>query len=311
MTQRMIVFLLGGALALTLAGCGGGDDMPLLAGNNQQAMAEGTALYQQAKAADDAGDSKKAIKLYDRVANRYPQIAEAAQARFRQAELLEQRGDVLDSFKAYQKFLTRFQGSGLYATALERQARMAQAAADGTIKNSFLGIKSRLSTEKLVEMLGQVRDNAPQSATASKAQFTIGELHRSDKKTAKAIEAYRTLVREQPESKEAPDAMFQIGVVLTEEANRGNQNLATIDLAREAFNDYLNQYPGHPRNAEARERIASLRVMDVDRAFEVAEYYHKTKRYESAKIYYREVVKRVPSGPVHDQAAARLRELGE
>lgn len=311
MTQRMIVFLLGGALALTVASCGGGDDMPLLAGNTQQAVAEGTALYQQAKAADDAGDSKKAVKLYDRVANRYPQISEAAQARFRQAELLEQRGDVLDAFKAYQKFLTRFQGSALYATALERQARMAQDAADGTIKNSFLGIKSRLSTDKLVEMLGQVRDNAPQSPTASKAQFTIGELHRADKKATKAIEAYRTLVRDQPESKEAPDAMFQIGVALTEEANRGNQNLATIDLAREAFNDYLNQYPGHPRNAEARQRIASLGAMDLDRTFEVAEYYYKTKRYDSAKHYYRDVLRRAPSGPLHNQAADRLRELGE
>ncbi len=312
MTLRTIqLSLFSGALAFALAGCGGSDDVPLLTGNTHQAIAEGTALYQQAKAADQAGNAKSAIKLYDRTANRYPHISEAAQARFRQAELLQQQGNVQESFKAYQKFLTRFQGSGLYSSALARQAGMAQAAADGTIRNSFLGIKSRLSHDKLVEMLGQVRDNAPQSPTASKAQFTIGELHRSKKKSAKAIEAYRALVRDQPESKEAPEAMFQIGVAHTEEAKRGNQNLATIELAREAFSDYLNQYPGHHRNAEARRRIASLGTMDLAGALKVAEYYDKTKRYESAKIYYRDIVKRAPAGPMRDRAAARLRELGE
>lgn len=296
---------------MLVIGCGPDYDMPLMAGNNQAVSAEGTALYQQAKQADDAGDAKRAIKLYERVATRYSFVDTAPQARFRQAELLEQRGEVLKAFKAYQEFLTRFQGSGLYSTALSRQAQMAQAAADGEIRNSFLGLKTRLSIEKIVEMLGQVRDNAPKSPTASKAQFTIGELHRRDKKAAKAIEAYRQLVRDQPECKEAPDAMFQIGVVLTEEADRGNQNQATIDLAREAFNDYLNQYPGHYRNGEARQRIAGLGGRDLDRTFEIAEYYRKTQQFDSAKVYYRDVVKRAPAGAMQDKARARLREMGE
>ena len=311
MMRRTLFSLSGLVVATFLAGCGSDPDMMLMAGNNQGAIAEGNALYQQAKQADDAGQTGKAIKLYDRTATRYSYIDNAPQARFRQAELLEQNGEVLKAFKAYQEFLTRFQGSGLYSTALSRQARLANAAAEGEIKNSFLGLKTRLSVEKIVEMLGQVRDNAPKSATAAKAQFMIGELHRKDKKAAKAIAAYRQLVRDQPDCKEAPDAMFQIGVALTEEADRGNQNMATIDLAREAFNDYLNQYPGHHRNAEARQRIAGLGGRDLDRSFEIAEYYFKTGQFESAKVYYRDIVKRSGSGKLHDKSKARLREMGE
>ena len=296
---------------MVLLGCGSDYDMPLMAGNNQGAAAEGNALFQQAKQADDSGDAKRAIKLYEQTATRYSFIDAAPQARFRQAELLEQRGDVLKAFKAYQEFLTRFQGSGLYATALSRQAKMAQAAADGKIKNNFLGVKTRLDIDKIVEMLGQVRDNAPKSPTASKAQFTIGELYHKDKEAAKAIAAYSQLVRDQPESTEAPEAMFQIGVVRTEEADRGNQNLATIDLAREAFNDYLNQYPGHHRNAEARQRIASLGGRDLQRSFEIAEYYRKTGQLDSAKVYYRDILKRSTTGDLHDRSRERLRELGE
>jgi outer membrane protein assembly factor BamD (BamD/ComL family) len=314
MTRHLLIPVLCGAAAIWLAGCGPSTDMPLVGSNSQSAVGEGEALYQEAKRADHAGNAKRASKLYDQTATRYPYIDAAPQARFRQAELLEQQGQTLKAFEAYQKFLSRFQASNLYATALSRQARMAQAAADGEIKTRFLGLKTKLDIDKVAEMLAQVRDNAPKSATAAKAQFTIGELYQGRKKTkeaALAISAYRQLVQDQPDSREAPEALFRIGVVYTEEADRGNQNQATLDLAREAFNDYLNQYPGHHRNAEARALIAGLGSRDLQRSFDIAEYYVKTKQYESAKVYYRDIIKRSPAGKLHDDARARLKELGE
>jgi outer membrane protein assembly factor BamD (BamD/ComL family) len=313
MTPRFIYPLaLGAAAAVLLVSCGSSkDDLPIMAGDTSGASSAGEGLYQQAKAADDAGKVNKAIKLYDDTATRYPFAPSSAQARFRQAELLQQKGEILDSFEAYQQLLTRFQGSGLYSTALDRQAGMAQSAADGEVKSGFLGIKSKLSLDKTVEMLGQVRDNAPRSRTASKAQFTVGQLYESKKKHKEAIAAYRQLVREQPEAPEAPEALFRVGDILVNQADQGNQNRATLDLAREAFNDYLMQYPGHSKNAEARRKISSLGSRDVERTFETAEFYNRTGQFESAKIYYRDVVKRSSYGKTHDAAKARLKELGE
>lgn len=311
MTLRFISPLACSALGFLVLSCGSSSDLPLMAGNTQGAASEGEAIYQQAKQADDAGDKSSAIKLYDRTATRYPFANSAPQARFRQAELLEQDGQIVKAFEAYQKFLTRFQASNLYSAALASQARIAQAAAAGKVKKSFLGIRSTLDTDKVVEMLGQVRDNAPKTPTATKAQFTIGELYQSEHKAAKAIEAYRQVVRDQAESPEAPEALFRIGVVFTEDANRGNRNQATLDLAREAFNDYLAQYPGHFRNAEARKLLASLSSRELQGSFDIAEFYFKTGQLESAKVYYRDVLKRVPSGPLHDASRARLKQLGE
>lgn len=311
MTFRLIGPVLLSVSALLLSSCGSSDEVPLLAGNTQAHSAEGETLYHKAKADDDAGKTSKAIKQYDKVATRYPFAPSAAQARFRQAELLQQKGDVPESFDAYQKLLTRFQGSGLYSTALNRQAKMAQEVADGDVKSSFLGLKSRYSVEKTTEMLGKVRDNAPKSRTASKAQFTIGELYQGKKKSKEAIASYRQLVRDQPESPEAPEALFRVGVILLEEANRGNHNQANLDLAREAFSDYLTQYPGHSRNADARNFISSLKGMDLDRSYNIAEFYLKTGKTEAAKVYYRDITKRSQSGKIHDAAKARLKQLGE
>ena len=311
MTNRLIAFALLSATSLIFTSCGSDDDLPIMAGNTQAAASQGEGFYQKAKAADDAGKTGKAIKLYDQTATRYPFAPSAPQARFRQAQLLEQQGEIQDAFKAYDQFLSRFQGSSLYTTALNRQATMAQSAAEGDVKTSFLGLKSKLSLEKTVEMLGKVRDNAPKSRTASKAQFTMGELYQAKDKSKESIAAYRQLVRDQPDSPEAPEALFRIGLILMKDADQGNQNQANLDLAREAFNDYLIQYPNHSRNAEARKFISGLGGRDLQRSFDIAEFYRKTGKTESAKVYYRDIVKRTGSGKLHDDSRARLKELGE
>ena len=312
MTHRFASLTALTLAGLLLASCGSSDpEIPLISGNPQASAGEGEALYQKAKAADDAGKADRAIKLYDKTATEYPSAPSAGQARYRQAQLLEQKGEVVKSFDAYQKFITRYQGNGLYATALERQAKMAQAAADGEVKSSFLGLKSKLPLERIVTMLGNVRDNAPRSATSSRAQFTIGELYQGRDKPKEAIDAYRKLVRDQPDSPEAPEALFRVGVILTEEASKGNQNQATLELARESFNDYLTQYPGQKRSAEARKFLSNLGGLELERTFSVAEFYLKTGQIESAKVYYRDIVRRTGSGKLHDASRARLKELGE
>jgi outer membrane protein assembly factor BamD (BamD/ComL family) len=311
MLQRPTVFAFLSVATLFLASCGSDYDTPMLAGNTQSASVEGEALYQQAKQADNAGKTSSAIKLYGKTATRYPFIPSAGEARFRQAQLLDQEGKIEDAFEAYDQFLQRFPGNPHYTEALKRQASMAQSAAEGDVKSSFLGLKTKLSLEKTVEMLGKVRDHAPKSPTAAKAQFTIGEAYQAKRKYREAIIAFRQLVNDQSTSAQAPEALFRVGKILLENAERGNQNQANLDLSREAFNDYLIQYPGDSRNAEARRMIASLGSHEQQRSFDIAEFYLKTGKTESAKVYYRDIIKHTGSGSLHDASKARLKELGE
>lgn len=310
--MRFVNLLVVGIPLAFFCSCGSGDDGPLLASNNGAAVGEGESLYQKAKAADDAGKSKKAIKLYDKMATEYPFAPSGEQARYRQAELLQHEGEVLDAFNAYDQFLSRYPSSSRYSTVLSRQTNMAQSAAEGEVKSGFLGLKTKLSLEKTVEMLNKLVAQAPRSRTASKARFTIGELYQSRKnKSREAIAAYRNIVKEQPDSPEAPEALFRVGMILVEEANQGNQNQGNLDLAREAFEDYLLQYPGHSKNGEARSMLNALKGKDVERSFGVAEFYLKTGKTEAAKVYYRDIVKKGGSGDLANKSRERLKELGE
>jgi len=305
--------LASSVLAVLLASCGGDEDAPPLIGSVGTNPELASSLYNEAQAAEKDGKRSKAIKLYDKLADEMPTSVHAADARFRQGELLEQEGDIQKSFEAYQDFIVRYNNSNLYEKALTRQAAMAQSAADGHVKTSFLGLKASISDEKITDMLAKVRQNAPRSPTASKAQFTIGEVWESRGNSGaanKATAAYRELVVEYPDSKEAPEAQFRIGKILLDQAKRGNQDQANLDRAKQALQDYVRQYPGHHRVGEARSMISNIGGQDVERSFEIAQFYERKGDTGSAKFYYEEVLRQSKYGPTHDKAKARLSALG-
>jgi len=311
--MRFPRLVLPAALAVLLASCGDDADLPPLVGNSAPNNERAEALFGEAQSAEGAGKRDKAIKLYDTIGDEMPLSKRAPEARFRQGELLEQAGQVPKAFDAYQELISRYNNSGLYEKAINRQASMAQSAADGQVKTSFLGLKASISNDRITGMLEKVRDNAPRSPQASKAQFTIGELWESEGNSngsGKAIAAYRKLVIDYPDSREAPEGQFRIGKILLDEASRGNQDQANLDRARESLQDYLRQYPGHSKNGEARQLLSNLGGEDIQRSFNVAEFYERKGETASARFYYEEVVRKAKSGDLHDKAKARLAALG-
>jgi outer membrane protein assembly factor BamD (BamD/ComL family) len=307
--KLMLLWLIGNT-SLIITSCSSDDDdaPPPLVGTIQSTSAPASGIYQKAVAADRAGNTSKAIKLYQQTADNYPSAKDAPQARFRQAQLLEQQGEKLKAFEAYNDFLTRYQGSPMYSQALARQSALSQDANQGNVKSGFL-LGSKLSADKKVEMLVKVRDSAPQANTAPQAQFDIGEVYSNEGNAADAIAAYRKLVQDWPESSQAPEGQYRIGIILTEEAKRGNQDNGNLDRAREAFEDYINGYPNGKRVGDARKQIAQLGAQDAQRSYDVAEFYRRKGDKESARFYYREVLKKQGYGDLHNKAQSRLSSL--
>ena len=306
MRSRLVLL----SIAALLASCGNDSDLPPMVSAATADNGSADAIFAQAQAAEQAGKTKKAIKLYEQVADKMALSEKAPEARFRQAKLLDQSGETEDSFEAYQQLIARYQGSGLYREAFARQTEMAFSAADGGIKSSFLGLKSDLSSKKIIGMLEKVAGNAPRSGTAAKASYKIGDIYASEGRVADAVAAFRKVVVDYPTYPEAPEAQFRIGEVLLKEAREGNQDQANLDRAEEALRDYLSQFPGHRRNSEARSLLSNIGGRDLQNTFDIARFYEKKGDTSSAKFYYQEVIRRAKSGPLHDQAQARLSALG-
>ncbi len=292
--------------------CTSSIDNPQLSSTIRAGEGKAQALYDKARAAEAAGKSKNAIKSYRAITREHPMSKAAADASFREASLLDRSGKLLEAFDAYHVLITKYPASPHYSEAIKRQEAVAHAAADGNLKTpTLIGIKTRIEPKKATDMLAKVRDNAPRSPSASRAQFTIGAVWQSKEQYPKANAAYRKVVRNYPQSKEAPEAQYRIGEILVSGAKDGNQDTANLTRAREAFDDLLLRYPNSKRAPDARREIKNLASGEVQRSYDVAEFYRNKEKTSSAIFYYRETLRKSqPGSPLHNKAKAWIAKLG-
>lgn len=302
------------ALLLTLASsCSKNANQALAATGRVQGINSQTAasIFAKAKGHQASGQIKAAIKAYQTVADTYPLSAQAPEARYQEASLLYAKGDLLDSFDAYQKFITKYNSSSLYSSAIQKQSEVALAAAKGDIKRSFIGRKFELSGSNVEAMLTKVRDNAPYSKQAPRAQFSIGAIWQDRGSNDKAIAGYQGVQERYPNSSLTPEALYRTGSILMKQTAKNNRNKASIDTARNVFLDLRQQYPSHPRAKDAKAKLLELSKSDIQRSFDIAEFHQKKGQNASAAFYYREVIRMSSAGSLREKAQVRLSEIGQ
>jgi len=301
------------AASLLFPSCGGDPDAAQLASKTRAGESSAQGFYNRAVAAEKSGNYGRAMKDFKTITKKYPLSPVAGDSAYRYAKLLERERELLDAFEAYDAVLSKYPASPHYAESIKRQEAIAHQVAQGHIKNSFIGIKSRVDVKKTASMLGKVRDNAPRAASADRAQFAIGEIYQSRGSgasgAAKAMSAYQQLVRDFPDSKYAPEAQYRIGIILLSQAKKGNQDSANLDRARRAFDDVLIRYPGSKRAGDAKREIAKLASGDIQRSYDVAEFYRKKGQTSSALFYYREAVTKSRPGPLRSRAQNWINQL--
>jgi len=300
-------------LVVLSSSCSQPINQPLSANGQVQGLESNPASssFSQAKSLQAAGKNKAALRAYENVANKYPLSAQAPEARYQEASILYSQGKLIDSFDAYQKFIEKYNSSSLYSLAIQKQSEVALSAANGDIKHNFAGLKSKLAGNSVEAMLTKVRDNAPFSTQGPKAQFAIGKLWQDRGESARALKGYKGVQERYPNHSLTPEALYRTGTILMAEADKGNRNKAGLDRAKNVFLDLVQQYPSHPRAKDAKVKIAKLSKSDVQRSFEIAEFYQKKGQNASAAFYYREVIRTSSNESLRQKAQQRLTEIGQ
>jgi outer membrane assembly lipoprotein YfiO len=299
------------AIPTLITSCGSNENqLPLSSALNNDARNQAAGLLlTKARAYQSEGKIGKAIDVYRDVSKKYPRTDAASDARFAEGQLLDEQGDLLKAFDAYQDLITNYPRSRHYSPALKRQRAVALAAVNGVIQNNFLGMKTKINPTKTTRMLANVRDNAPQAPSASEAQYHIGRVWQKDGNAQKALAAYLRISADYPASSYAPEAQYQRGQILVMKAEKGNQNRAHLNQAKNIFQDLIERYPDHKRASDARDSISKLAGQDVQRSYDTAEFYRKKGNNDSAVFYYKEVIRNSQAGPLSGQAKKRISEL--
>jgi len=113
-----------------------------------------------------------------------------------------------------------------------------------------------------------------------------------------------------PNSDVCDDALYQIAYVYMQQGLSGNsQDLSSLVLAKETFEDFLLQYPKSEKAPQARDNLVAIGNNEAGDLMRIAKYYDWSKNYKAAFIYYNDIIRKQPNTPDGAIAKSRVEEL--
>ncbi len=264
---------------------------------------------------DSDGNAGQAIAAYRAFIKRHPASPFASKAQFRIAELLEASGNASKAFDAYQTLVTRYPDTPEFEKAVSQQVLIANQFLEGK-RISVFGLALLPGVERAETMYKAILKNAPYSKNSAIAQFNLGLSYERQGKVNEARQAFQTVLDKYPNHDVADDALYQIGYVYMRTGMSGqSQDLSSLILAKETFEDFLLQYPRSEKIAQARDNLVTIGGRESGDLLLIAKYYDWSKDYKAAMIYYNDIIRRQPKSESAEFAKSRIEvmrsELGE
>lgn len=260
------------------------------------------------KKLEQAENWKQAKTAYLALVRKWPFSFNSGEAQYRIGWCSEQQGDFSRAFKDYQKCIEKYPSSEYFEKALERQYQIANLFLVGEPQRVWK-VPLPPSWEQTAKMYDQIIKNAPYGRYAAESQFKIGLCHEKTSKWSEAITAYNAVLDRYAGHDIADDALYQIGYVWFQAAERPDYDQGAADKAIQAFTEFMARYPNSDKVAQAKENLAIVHGRLTQGSFNIAKFYETQKKPDAAVIYYREVIQKAPDSEMAKIAMKRIEEL--
>lgn len=264
----------------------------------------------KARAAEEAGQTRKAIKSYESVTKRYPNSIYASEAFYRTGLLLEKRREYYKAFESLQQIVFRYPNSERFSQVVGDQYRIAQGLLDGKRAYMWGVIPGFRNREKSIEYFEQVIHNAPYSDYAPLSLMNVARAHQRAGNTEEAIDALDRMINAYPQNVLTPDAYLKLAQTHASLVEGAYYDQASTKSAITYYEDFLIQFPGDSGAANAEKGLAEMKTMLAQSKMQLADYYYKyRKNYKAAKVFYNEAITTYPDSPVAARARTMLADV--
>lgn len=233
-----------------------------------------------------------AQKAARRVVKHWPLSDYAPRAQYLLARCLEERKMDERAFNQYQLLLDKYPKYEGYNEVVERQLMIANRFLAGQWFKLWGYIPIGSSMDRTAKLYEQIVKKAPYHETVGpQAQMSIGTARENQKNYLKASKAYELAAdRYSDRPRVASEALWKAGEANRKQAAEAEYDQGASVRAIETYNDFIALFPEDSRLPQARDNIIELRTEQARGSYIVAKFYEKYHRYQSALIYYNEVL---------------------
>lgn len=273
---------------------------------NPKTDVKGTPAQQLAfaKGLYDAKNYEEAKKEFTKILRKFPKAAEAAESQFYLGLIEEAQDNPYEAFISYQKVVEKYPFSERITEIIERQFKIGDAFMAGK-KRKALGMDLPVDNPA-IEIYEKVVANAPFGPYAAQAQYKLGIVYKNISRYFEAEEAFSKVITEYPESEWATAAKYQLAATRAMEARSSAYDQGSTLEAKKKFEDFVREHPEVDLSREAQKSIQQLSEKEAESSFSAGKFYERQKDYQSARIYYDDIIKNYPDSPWAVKALERI-----
>ena len=256
----------------------------------------------------ESEDYKKAIAEFEKLIKHYPLSKLASEAQFYLGLCYENMEEYYRAFESYQLVIDKYPFTERVDEVVEREYRIANLFYTGQ-KAKMLGMAILPAKPKAIEIFSKVVENAPYGKYADVAQYKLGQCYMDMHDYINAALAFKEIIENYPKSPLIDDAKYQIAICAASSTTGPEYNEEDTDKAIKEFKDFVNRYPDSNMEKEARNFIERLENQKAQNIFNVARFYEKQGNFDSAIIYYEEILDKYPESNLAPEALERLQVI--
>ncbi len=257
-----------------------------------------------AKRLFDSKGFEEAKREFKKLIKNYPKAVEAAEAQYYLGKIEEAQGNKYEAFLAYQKVIDKYPFSERIAEINEIEFKIAEEFMAGAKRKAF-GMVLPVDNPA-IEIFTKVIENSSYGPLAPKAQYKLGLVLKSLQRYYEAEEAFSKVVMSYPDSEWAEPAKFQLAATRAGVSKSAAYDQGATREAKEKFEEFVTEHPDAVLTPEAEKHIRSLNEKEAENSYNAGRFYEKQKSWDSARIYYRDVIDTYPDSSWAVKSAERL-----
>ncbi|NUQ21389.1 MAG: outer membrane protein assembly factor BamD [Gemmatimonadaceae bacterium] len=140
----------------------------------------------------------------------------------------------------------------------------------------------------------------------SRSQYWLGQAHEKKGEHILAAQSFSHLMESFPDDTLADDALLLAGKSYRKLWRKSSLDATYGESALNTFNTLLALYPNSPLRGEAEKNIRQLETEFAKKDYDTGVHYLRRKAFDSAILYFKDVVKKYPRTDFSRQAQLRL-----
>lgn len=267
-------------------------------------------LMNSARAAEERGSTRRAIKLYERVGKKYPSSTYASEAFYRAARLHFQNEKWVKSFQDYQAVISRYPNTTRFDTIVGEQYEISAKLLNGARGKILWVLPGFTHRDRGMEFGETVVFNAPYSDYSAVSLMSIARQHERSNSPEAAIDALDRMINSYPKHVLTPVAYLRVGELYSTLVEGPWYDQAAAREAITYFEDFMILYPNDANVGAAEKNLIETKKELAMSKVKIADFYFKKRdNYKAAKVFYNEAITVFPESDVAEQARKRLVEV--